>query len=129
MILAKSTFRFDDSGLSSSPAFIAEMPAGIETKAVLLEELYHRLQFPDYFGNNWDALEECIRDLSWLPVGPVVLKHHDLPLAGNVVDQRTYLSILRDAVEKNHAVPGQILPALVLVFPTETQEQIISLLG
>lgn len=24
------------------------------------------LAFPDYFGNNWDSADECIRDLCWL---------------------------------------------------------------
>ena len=24
------------------------------------------MMFPDYFGNNWDAFEECIRDMSWI---------------------------------------------------------------
>lgn len=35
------------------------------------EELFtavaQALQFPTYFGQNWDAFDECIRDLEWLP--------------------------------------------------------------
>jgi len=107
---------------------MAEMPTGIRTKEALLCELYQRLHFPDYFGNNWDALDECIRDLSWLPAGPVVLRHNDLPLRGDIASQKTYLSILRDAVEKKWALPGQRLSDLVVVFPAEAREQILWLL-
>jgi RNAse (barnase) inhibitor barstar len=124
MTPSTSPFRFDDAALAIPLAFVAEMPTGIKTKEALLDELYQRLRLPDYFGDNWDALEECIRDLSWLPPGPVVLRHHDLPLAGDVASQKTYLSILRDAVEKKWTVPGQRLRDLVVVFPSETQEQI-----
>jgi len=33
----------------------------------LFQEWAAAFQFPYYFGNNWDAFEECIGDLSWLP--------------------------------------------------------------
>ena len=36
-------------------------------KATLLARFAAALQFPDWFGHNWDALADCITDLSWLP--------------------------------------------------------------
>jgi RNAse (barnase) inhibitor barstar len=98
------------------------LPLGIRTKGALFDELAQRLRFPDYFGANWDALWECIRDLSWLPAGPVVLKHSDLPLANDVPNLKTYLSILRDTVEKKWS--GSRGRDLVVVFPPETREQV-----
>lgn len=121
-------FRFDDFDVPASPALVVDVPIGTRTKEALLEALAERLRFPDYFGVNWDAMEECIRDLSWLPTGPVVVKHSDLPLVGDVTGQKKYLSILAGAVEKKWVVPGQRLRDLVVVFPPDTREQISWLL-
>lgn len=38
------------------------------------------LSFPAHYGHNLDALEECLRDLDWLPIGPVVLVWDDTAL-------------------------------------------------
>jgi RNAse (barnase) inhibitor barstar len=43
----------------------------------LLDALAVGFSFPDYFGRNWDALEECLRDLSWLPAEGYVLVVRD----------------------------------------------------
>lgn len=32
---------------------------------MLYTELKKKLRFPNYFGWNWDALDECMRDLMW----------------------------------------------------------------
>jgi len=40
---------------------------GIEDKESLLARLGEALGFPDWFGGNWDALEDCLGDLSWRP--------------------------------------------------------------
>lgn len=40
--------------------------ARMRTKAGLLEEFKSRLDFPNYFGYNWDALADCLADLDWL---------------------------------------------------------------
>lgn len=33
----------------------------------LFRVLADTLRFPDWFGGNWDALEDCLGDLSWRP--------------------------------------------------------------
>jgi hypothetical protein len=40
----------------------------VRTKAAFLAECARRLDFPPYFGHNWDAFDECFRDLAWQTV-------------------------------------------------------------
>jgi ribonuclease inhibitor len=35
----------------------------IDSTAALHELLFDTFSFPDYYGNNWDAFDECIQDL------------------------------------------------------------------
>lgn len=42
-------------------------------KPVLLKNIAAALEFPDWFGGNWDALEDCLSDLSWRKAGGHVL--------------------------------------------------------
>lgn len=42
---------------------------GCAGKHDALARIATALQFPDWFGNNWDALADCLGDLSWLPAG------------------------------------------------------------
>jgi hypothetical protein len=86
----------------------AELPPCIKSEDALLEALFVALRFPDYFGGNWNALDECITDLSWLPPGDVVLIHKDLPLADNHASLSVYLSVLRNAA-KNWDTKGSNL--------------------
>jgi hypothetical protein len=43
--------------------------ADIRDKAALLDRLAHALAFPDYFGCNRDAFEECLRVAAATPGG------------------------------------------------------------
>ena len=123
--IGRSRFCFGDVGIPASPVLIADVPSGIAAKAALLDELSRELRFPDYFGGNWDALEECIRDLSWIQPGPVVLRHRDIPLVKDLANSKTYLSILADAVDEWKRTPDR---DLVVVFPRETRGHIARVL-
>jgi hypothetical protein len=39
--------------------------AGAASKEVLMERVASAMHFPGWFGGNWDALEDCLTDLSW----------------------------------------------------------------
>jgi len=48
--------------------------AGVRDKETLLDAFSLALAFPGWFGRNWDALEDCLTDLSWRPgAGHVLL--------------------------------------------------------
>lgn len=77
--------------------FLLEVPAGIQSKGELLKALARAGQFPEYFGGNWDALLDCLRDFGWVREKQIVIMHYDVPLHANPVDCRIYLEILREA--------------------------------
>jgi RNAse (barnase) inhibitor barstar len=50
----------------------------IESKEALFHIVAKEMGFPDYFGNNWDALEECMNDLmEWIPANGYVVLFED----------------------------------------------------
>jgi RNAse (barnase) inhibitor barstar len=59
----------DDAGLR----FIHLSLEHVQRKAEFLHHVQETLQFPTPWGNNWDALLDMLRDLSWLPEGGYVL--------------------------------------------------------
>ncbi|MEQ1562730.1 MAG: barstar family protein [Nitrospiraceae bacterium] len=67
----------------------------------LLREWARVLDFPDYFGQNWDALEECLADLEWLPAKGYILLITDAAqvLPDDEEEYATLLEVLRDAGE------------------------------
>ncbi|EKQ69376.1 Barstar, RNAse (barnase) inhibitor [Leptolyngbyaceae cyanobacterium JSC-12] len=74
----------------------------IASKSDFLRESSQVMNFPDYFGANWDGFEECLTDLEWLPAnGYVVLYLHPEHFAtAQPDDWAVLISILRSAVEQ-----------------------------
>ncbi len=70
--------------------------AGAVAKEALLGRIAQALAFPDWFGGNWDALEDCLGDLSWSPaVGHVLLFDGAAALAAD--DRGILIDILASA--------------------------------
>lgn len=47
--------------------------AGTSDLDVALEKIGHALDFPDWYGNNLDALNDCLTDLAWRDTPETVL--------------------------------------------------------
>ncbi|MBP7961229.1 MAG: barstar family protein [Caldilineaceae bacterium] len=76
----------------------------IRDKGEFLHGMDQAFRFPSYFGYNWDALEECLLDLSWLPApGYVLLYNQPNRFIGNALDDWTTARlILEEAVAHWH---------------------------
>lgn len=75
----------------------------------LFQEWAAALQFPWYFGHNWNALSECLRDLEWLPGARYLfcITQLDAVLAGGE-EQFGVLMRLLDRAAREWATP--VLP-------------------
>jgi hypothetical protein len=53
------------------------------------------LQFPYYFGENWDAYNDCIRDLAWITADAYVIMFDDGDLLLDQEDLRMFEILIR----------------------------------
>ena len=72
---------------------------GCTNRRDFLERIAWALDFPDWFGFNWDALRDCLTDLSWLSTEGfvVVLEHADALYASAPEVLDVALEVLGDA--------------------------------
>ncbi len=67
--------------------------AGVTGRDDFLKRFVMSLDFPDWFGQNWDALADCLADLSW-------------------IEAEGYLLLLMNADAFWAACPGDVATAL-----------------
>jgi len=104
-----------------------------------LEDLFNEfaaaLQFPDYFGENWAALEDCLFDLEWLRAEGYVLM---IPHAAKVLSDdhpeeravliRTLLRTCKYWATKHMAFPSKeikLAPFHVLFHATGSEVELV----
>jgi hypothetical protein len=73
----------------------------IASKSSFLQQVAQVMEFPDYFGQNWDAFEDCLTDLDWFSADCYVIlyDHPEAFAQGDPVEWATALDILRSTVE------------------------------
>ena len=96
--------------LPGLPGFVVRTIDGRRgrNKRGLLNELARALEFPAGSGRNWDAVEEMLADLEWLPAKGylLVVTHADLLLVEHPDDYETFIDIVT-SVAKEWATPGR----------------------
>jgi hypothetical protein len=112
--MSRSTAMFefvdDLTGFRAPDWIVVRLPGRLTRKQDLLRALAVRLKFPGYFGYNWDALEECLNDLSWLgQQARIVILHKHVPLRDDE-QRRTYCNILRQTVADRKDLLRVIFP-------------------
>jgi len=90
---------FFDNPQSYNPdgAFVVHL-SKVKGENELFKQLSDKLLFPNYFGFNWDALFECLRDFHWIEQQRIILVHDDLP---ELIEKelKIYLEILIDSIQ------------------------------
>ncbi len=73
------------------------MPNNIQSKCELISLFQSELKFPYYFGENLDALYDCLVDLGWIKEKKILIIHNDIPLDHSELETAKYLAVLSDA--------------------------------
>lgn len=72
-VTAADTAGILDTGHAAGLLSIRIDLAGCRDKSELLARVADALEFPGWFGQNWDALADCLGDLAWLPADGYLL--------------------------------------------------------
>lgn len=90
---------------------LVKPPAGFALRVVqgrkcrtptgVFNEFARALGFPDYCGRNWDALEECLTDLEWIPAKGYVVLINDAQsvIPDDEEEYETLLEVFNDVGE------------------------------
>lgn len=86
-------------------------------KHAVLERFAEALRFPSWFGRNWDALYDCLVDLSWLETpGHAVIVRGFADLRTRVPDDAEIVREILDEAVAQHAKHG-VAMTVFLVAP------------
>ncbi|SKC08630.1 Barstar (barnase inhibitor) [Luteibacter sp. 22Crub2.1] len=109
----------------SDETFLLRIDLHISSVQELMSALHYGLWLPGCFGFNWNALFDCLLDLTWLPCAQVVIYHSSLPRLPDEELAR-YISVLSDAVNEQN---DGTRPRLSVVFPADFRAEVMQSVG
>jgi hypothetical protein len=83
----------------------------MRSPAALFDEVAAALQFPPYFGVNWDALDECLADLNWLPPGNLLIAitaAHEVLDRAPPADRQLFWGLLEGVAGERACAPAAV---------------------
>lgn len=100
---------------------IAIIPKEITNREFLFKVLMEKLSLPEYFGMNWDALSDCLRDFSWLDSRRIAIIHEGIPEGLSSKELQTYLEILIECLQDWQPEDEH---ELIVTFPYKCRQKI-----
>jgi len=112
-------FTEDVDSVTIPEAVFVRMDGSVRDSQELFKDYSAKLYFPDYFGKNWDAFNDCLCSLDdWLVKPNLVLVYEQMPHL-EYTDMVTLLEILYDYIIRGEAdLPYQIW----CVFPESARD-------
>jgi len=83
-----------------------------KTVTAFFDEVAAALQFPYYFGYNWNAFDECVNDFEWLEGEAYLLLISDAHLLFEEADQEDFRILIKMLVRANQEwlEPNKYIP-------------------
>lgn len=108
----------------SGDSFVVHI-SKVNRESELLEQLSKKLNFPDCFSPNWNAVYDCLTDFHWIKQQGIVLVHDDLPKLEKQ-EMKIYLRVLCDATSSWKKGEEHYLK---IVFPEQYRLMILGEIG
>jgi RNAse (barnase) inhibitor barstar len=103
---------------------LVQIPEDLASFDELSIQIKEQLGLPDYYGNNWNALSDCLRDLHWVSEHRVIFVN-----AGRVFKQdwqwKTYLEVLKECVDSWKETDEH---SFIVYFPETLREEVESII-
>lgn len=129
-------FTFSDSlnSVLTENTYVITIPSELSKKADLMKAYRNSmLSISEYFGENWDALNDVLGHLDWVNNNTknVIIFHQDIPLLENKEDLEKYIQILATKSLEWQSIKLfkdiQDL-SLKVIFPVKSKELILGIL-